>query len=236
MVSKESVFSCPCNQPREFGSSNILESIISKVTNCNSGYPRLERKSFATRATNLRSPVKSIKSVGPRKNEEIPKKWKYLRVNLKKRPIKWYSIWGSSPPILSVSTTGGFYLEKHVSKQKYTGANSDPKQFEEIVQNCHLLHSIYVSCKPKVARRQTGKAAHFFGISTGKTSKERWRVIRGNESGSHARTERTAGLHVHTGRKARGLCTHVHTYLRPPDRGTLWKPLPVRVNVFKESS
>ena len=143
MVSKESVFSCPCNQPREFGSSNILESIISKVTNCDSGYPRLERKSFATRATNLRSPVKSVKSVGPRKNEEIPKKWKYLRVNLKKRPIKWYSIWGSSPPILFVSTTGGFYLEKHVSKQKYTGANSDPKQFEEILQNCHLLHSIY---------------------------------------------------------------------------------------------
>lgn len=47
---------------------------------------------------------------GPKENEEITKKWKYLRVNnIKKRQIKWCSIGGSTPIILFVSTTGGYY-------------------------------------------------------------------------------------------------------------------------------
>ena len=95
MVSKESVFSCPYNQLRKFRPSNILHSIISKVTKHKFRVSKVGKKSFARRATNLRSPVKSVKVVGPRKKRRYPRP----RVNKKKkRQTKWYSIWSSSPP------------------------------------------------------------------------------------------------------------------------------------------
>ena len=135
MVSKESVFHCPCKQPRKFGSSKILESIISKVNNCRFMVSKVGSNSLARRVTNLRSPVKSVKSRGPRKNQEIPNMKNQCAVNFwKKNPIKWCSFRAQPHP---------FYLWAPYGD--YINTYNHDHFIAYIIHYISLSHTIYHS-------------------------------------------------------------------------------------------